>query len=66
MRIERHGPYYTAVCDICGDRLPGEETFMDAVRSKKPAGWRSRKDKYGDWEDICPECQREERDNAGI
>lgn len=60
MSIERHYPYYNAVCDRCGASLPGEETFMDAVKAKRAAGWESRKD-GGEWEDICTDCQFEER-----
>ncbi len=60
MSIERAYSYYSAVCDRCGNRLPGEETFMDAVRSKKRNGWKSRKLDAGEWEDICPDCQDEE------
>lgn len=65
MSIERHFQYYTAVCDFCGKRLPGEERFMDAVRSKRDAGWESRKQRDRDgedyWEDICSDCLFEEK-----
>ena len=47
---------YTPVCDYCGDVLTMKFDFMDAVRAKKDAGWRSIRDQYGDWTDACPEC----------
>ncbi len=65
--IERFYGQYTPVCDCCETRLPGEESWDDAVRAKREAGWISRKVK-GEWEDICTDCQFEEkgygRDNA--
>lgn len=60
MSLERFGDIYTPTCDICGEELPGEFDFNDAVRAKKAEGWQSKKDKYGDWEDICTECQKGE------
>ena len=58
MSIERFGGLYTPTCDICGEELPGEDDFYDAVNAKKRAGWISKKEN-GEWVDICPECQRE-------
>lgn len=61
MSIERFRDQFTPVCDLCEARLPGEFSFHDAVQAKKDAGWISRK-VNGEWEDVCPDCQREERD----
>lgn len=60
MSIERYYGQYTPVCDCCGERLPGELSFSDAVRAKREAGWESRK-VNGEWEDICTDCQFEEK-----
>lgn len=64
MSIERCGDTYTPVCDYCGDELPPEYDFYDAVEAKKAAGWKSIKDDCGEWSDACPECARELRPNA--
>lgn len=63
MSIERFREYYTPVCDCCEERLPAELSFQDAVDAKKRARWRSRKDERGEWEDLCPECQRKDRES---
>lgn len=56
MSIENFHGAYTAVCDCCGDILPTESDFYEAVNAKKDAGWKSRK-VDGEWNDICPDCQ---------
>ncbi len=56
MSIERRGSCYVPVCDYCGDELPEEYDFYDAVGAKKAAGWRSHKDQHGEWQDACAEC----------
>ena len=58
MSIQNFGGMHTPVCDICGDELPGEFDFYDAVSSKKREGWRGRK-VDGEWQDICCVCQEE-------
>ena len=60
MSIERHYPYYAAVCDCCEKRLPGELSFRDAVRAMCAAGWERRRDDE-DWEDVCTDCLFEEK-----
>lgn len=64
MSIERFygsaGPSFTPTCDSCYEQLPCEMSFQDAVNAKRRAGWKSR-NTDGEWEDICPECQEEER-----
>lgn len=52
-----HAPWYTPVCDCCGSELPSVQDFSEAVTAKKEAGWRSRKDTDGSWQDQCPDCQ---------
>ena len=62
MSIERFygaaGKIFTPVCDNCGKELPGCETFWDAVEEKKDAGWLSARNIWGEWDDVCPDCQR--------
>jgi hypothetical protein len=61
MSIERFGDIFSLTCDICGEDHP--ETFYDfgdAVQAKKDDGWKSRRDKDGCWEDVCPDCQENE------
>lgn len=60
MSIERYYRFYTPTCDCCGATLQAEESFYDAVQAKKDAGWISRKVK-GEWEDVCTDCQAEEK-----
>lgn len=45
------------ICDICGEE-PDEEfyDYDDAVDYKITNAWRTKK-QYGEWFDICPECQ---------
>ena len=63
MSIERNGDTYTPTCDYCGDELPAEWDFYDAVNAKKEAGWKIVKD-GADWHDYCPECYDEMRGAA--
>lgn len=45
-------------CDICSE--PVDEKFYDyqeAIDYKKANGWKSEK-KYGEWFEVCPECQK--------
>ena len=48
---------YTLTCDNC-EEGPEEQYnyFMEAVQYKKDNGWKSIKDKNGDWIELCPEC----------
>ena len=59
MSIEKYGNIYTPTCDICGAEMPGEFIYNDAVAAKKRAGWHSRKDERGEWQDWCKECWEE-------
>lgn len=61
MSIVRRGSGFVPICDMCGDALATEYDFYDAVDAKKAAGWRSVKDDYGDWQDVCPDCARDMR-----
>jgi hypothetical protein len=50
-------------CDHCGDVCDEIfETFHDAVEYKKDMdnGWRTVKDKDGDWRELCPACNTPE------
>jgi hypothetical protein len=57
MTIERDGDFYTLTCDVCGETASEMFfEFADAVDFKKREGWKSQKH-WGEWEDVCPECQ---------
>lgn len=64
MSIRFHMAYgvktYNPHCDDCAKELPGEFSFMDAVASRRKAGWISRKID-GEYEDLCRECRQKER-----
>jgi len=56
------GEIFSLVCDVCGQEA--ELTFVDLnemVQYKKDYGWINRKID-GDWENVCPDCQAEERE----
>jgi hypothetical protein len=57
--IDKNGPdEFELSCDYCEE--PAEETFdtfQEAVEFKKDNGWKSVKDKAGNWHELCPECQ---------
>lgn len=57
--IEKSMGTFDLTCDVCGDG-PDEsfDEFMDAVEYKKDNEWRSHKNDYGEWEDLCPECYK--------
>ena len=44
------------ICDICGHTEDNFDTFQEAVAFKKENSWRSKKNNYGEWEEICPVC----------
>ena len=45
-------------CDFCGEVLFTEQDdFSEALAVLKEDGWRARKDKHGQWEHVCPDCQ---------
>ncbi|MFA5196257.1 MAG: hypothetical protein WC401_10720 [Bacteroidales bacterium] len=51
-------------CDICGEEADEcFDDFYEAVEWKKDKtnGWRSNKDKDGNWQDICPNCVENKR-----
>lgn len=56
--IERDGLDYYLICDVCGDAVIFG-SFGNAVEFKKDDGWKSQKHN-GEWEDVCPECRKEE------
>lgn len=54
------GKGYVLTCDECGDSADARfRDFKEAVDWKKDKrnGWRSRKDKNGEWGDVCPICR---------
>ena len=66
MTIERISDHnYDLICDICYESADEFfEDFHDAVLYKKREGWKSRKDENGNWEDVCPNCQENEDEEA--
>lgn len=63
MSIERYKDMRIPTCDICGDTLPEEYDFSDAVQAMKDAGWKIQRNDDGEWEHFCPECREGEVDN---
>lgn len=58
--IENNGGIYYLECDICGEDSGNDfDSFNEAVLWKKDRenGWVSRKDKEGNWEDVCENCK---------
>jgi hypothetical protein len=54
---------YALICDHCGDDADDLfDAFQDAVDYKKDEnnGWRTIKDKNGDWCELCPACNTPE------
>jgi hypothetical protein len=57
------GGSFLLSCDNCGEWCDEIfDTFYDAVAYKKDwdNGWRTVKDKDGDWQELCPACNRPE------
>ena len=58
MAIDRVCRFYNLICDECGEpHSEPFETFDDAKRGAPALGWETKRDEYGDWVNICPECQ---------
>jgi hypothetical protein len=55
---KEHGEFILS-CDFCGEQVDGFDDFYDAVDYKKDKGWKNKRIN-GDWNDICPECQKGE------
>ena len=50
---------YELICDNCGEACEELfDDFHDAVHFKQDRdnGWKSVKDKNGDWQELCPSC----------
>ena len=62
MSIQNKSGTFYLVCDRCGtvEEGPVFDCFMDAVYGKKELGFKSRKDEYGEWEDLCKDCKEEQ------
>ena len=61
MTITREYGEYRLVCDVCGEQPEGAvtmtfESFEDARSFASNEGWKVRKDKAGNWENVCPGC----------
>ena len=59
---KEHGEFILS-CDYCGEEVSGFDDFYDAVDYKKDNGWKSKKIK-GEWNDVCPECQKGEEQHG--
>ena len=47
---------YIPTCDVCGAQLSPQYSFMDAVKLRRAAGWKTKR--IGkDYVDICDECR---------
>lgn len=58
--IRKFGGTYEPICDGCGEELPEEYDFGDALDAIKAEGWKSVPPEQGNgctWEHYCPECQ---------
>jgi hypothetical protein len=68
MSIEKYygagGVLYKPVCNICGNELPPKFEYREAARAKRDAGWIRRENGDGEQEDVCAECQGEERETC--
>ena len=53
--IREHGKFI-AVCDICFESLPEEDTFQDAVDAQKEAGWSGMLIE-AEWHTKCADCK---------
>lgn len=66
MAIEREYGKWIPTCDGCGEQLETCDTFDEALDELKVAGWsREYIDNGmddGEWINLCPACQREEKD----
>lgn len=47
---------YRPVCDCCGDMLDSFDSYFEAVRAMKEAGWKTVKAEDGEWENYCDLC----------
>lgn len=47
------------VCDVCGEETPAFDTWEECLHYLRRNNWEKTKNKdTGDWENICPECQK--------
>jgi hypothetical protein len=58
--IRKTDGQYELICDYCEEIAGVFCDFYDAVSYKKAYGWRSIKDRAGDWHELCPDCSTEE------
>lgn len=55
--IDKEYGKFTASCDICGEALPPENTFLEAVKAARRTGWKGQKID-GEHENICTICRK--------
>lgn len=59
MSIQKYRGAYIPTCDICGAELPEQSSRADAAEAIKAAEWKAGKNKFGEYEDFCPDCQED-------
>jgi len=57
MSIEKDFGKFYAVCDVCGETLPPEYEYSEAIEAMAAEGWTSKR-VAGGWHNVCPDCQR--------
>jgi hypothetical protein len=56
---KQHG-YYVLARDVCGSESPELfDTFQETVDYKRGSDWTSKRDHFGNWYDVCPDCAYE-------
>lgn len=56
--IDKSRRFYNLVCDVCGGKANKTfSEFYEALEYKKDSDWKWQKQKNGQWEDVCPNCQ---------
>jgi len=56
MSIENYYGAFRPVCDTCGETLPPDADFEEAVIAIKEAGWDS-EFIDGEWMNACEDCK---------
>lgn len=55
--IDKQYGRYVPTCDICGEVLPGKDSFDEARHAIKEAGWITTM-MGSTWVNYCPTCQK--------
>ena len=62
MTIEKEFFGFVVECDRCSyyENFDTED-FHFVIDELKQSGWKIKKDKYDNWEHICPDCQEKRK-----